>query len=1124
MIALYLENQRLDTDESLSISFTYETIDPDRLSSIKNSFSKTVAIKGTPNNNRIFGHIFRNDKYIPVDTNDPDRRIGPYFDPHRQTRWTMTNKGAYVGSGYCTLDNIVRKGTDITYNLTLYGGIGGFFYNLKYNADGTKRSLSDMFWNWYPRTSAGGYGQALDQASESTDPILRCTADVITSSYLNLSPDNPYTGTTGVDKDITFVPCYTGLYDDFDSKSMLVSTYNHTTDNTSVIAKLPAAIRKKLRDAFPDSKTEGGVTYTALDKHLSTDSQHRYGVVSFSRDIDPSEAGDLRVGELPTAVRLSKLMTVISNPDNNGGYDVEWDSSITSSYHWRYGWVLLGNVGKTKREVDNIVMTLTHPRTINADYVSGDDKLQYTNAPLLDTMTLSGNSLSAGAYYFNATIQPKIVAKCSSFSDYEFSRMFSGQVFWDLNVRTQRRVWNTVVILHCIYSDSSQSNLIATKADLFYFSQNEETALGKIMLPTATQGTVLPTVKRSIAARISSEYNINLTADDIIIHECKANTYSLTYGPDGVDVNLSYDDVETRFKFITSSDLNDISVVQNQILMCTVFQAKDSLTTNTINSGIYIDDFPGNYIDVTAGPTPNGSLFSIYGKKTNIYAKSYWNDQSSGSHSSSFEITMNVKEPSSITSGETTGYDVTSLTKKDLFASSMTPYDYIVGFCKMMNYRITYDDINSKVMIAPINKYYIRDNVISLDDNAISPNVKSDETLLLLDTRVDYSRDISISPIVTKYHKVRLGLNTPKTYPVDLFDRLSNAKFNEVAFDTGVNTVTAETNLLDGVMYDNVIDWQQSSVFHNIFPQIPRAASTPTVSWKLFNVGATGEIVNTKELITPGFAPIGTLPTVDFLPKIALFDKDNKKVDFNSALIFLNGFVRNYDYTQVDTDGSREKYIISPRVMLSDDTDVQYYLNEQRCYIYDFAYNGTLTAYGYFSGRGTAASWVLPFFSRDLYNYCVNGRWTPSPDILASWNIAYQPTLANVYKLINTTFVTQPRYVYSPQTDTLPTENEYSIYDRPSDQALTRIFDRNWRPFLSDMYDRNTRNITCYVDLRGLGDANTVMRGIYRWHGDYWIITKIYDYRIGDRFDSDKFTKVTLHKVVDVSYLVQSKV
>ena len=1113
MIALYLENQRLDTDESLSVSFTYETIDPDRLSSIKNSFSKTVAIKGTPNNNRIFGHIFRNDKYIPVDTNDPDKRIGPYFDPHRQTRWTMTNKGAYVSSGYCTLDNIIRKGTDITYNLTLYGGIGSFFYNLKYNADGTKRSLSDMFWNWYPRTSAGGYGHALDQAAESTDPILRCTADVITSSYLNLSPDNPYTGTTGVDKDITFVPCYTGLYDDFDSKSMLVSTYNHTTDNASVIAKLPAAIRKKLRDAFPDSKTEEGVTYTALDKRLSTDSQHRYGVVSFSRDIDPSEAGDLRVGELPAAVRLSKLMTVISNPDNNGGYDVEWDSSITSSYHWRYGWVLLGNVGKTKREVDNIVMTLSNPRTIEATYVSGDDKMVHSNAPYQSPMTLSSNSLSAGAYYFSTTIQPKIVARCSSFNAVEFPRMFSGQMFFDSNVRTQRWVWNTVVVLHRIYSDSSQSNLIATKADLFYFSQSTRTSFGKITIHGVMSASVLPDVKSSIAARISSEYNIDLTADDIIIHECRANTYSLTYGPDGVDVNLSYDDVETRFKFVASGDLNDISVVQNQILMCTVFQAKDGLTTKQIDSGIYKKDNPCDYNSITAGPTPNGSLFSIYSTESSIYVKSYWNDQYIDNHMSTFNITMNVKEPSSITGGKTTGWDVTSLTKKDLFASSMAPYDYIVGFCKLMNYRITYDDINSKVMIAPINKYYIRDNVISLDDNAI-----------LLDTRVDYSRDISISPIVTKYHKVRLGLNTPKTYPVDLFDRLSNDKFNDVAFDTGVNTVTAETNLLDGVMYDNVIDWQQSSVFHNIFPQIPRAASTPTVSWKLFNVGATGEIVNTKELITPGYAPIGTLPTVDFLPKIALFDKDNKKVDFNSALIFLNGFVRNYDYTQVNTGESRPKYIISPRVMLSDDTDVQYYLNEQRCYIYDFAYNGTLTAYGYFSGRGTAASWVLPFFSRDLYNYCVNGRWLPSPDILASWNIAYQPALGNVYKLINTTFVTQPTYVYSPQTDTLPTENEYSIFDRPSDQALTRIFDRNWRPFLSDMYDRNTRNITCYVDLRGLGDANTIMRGIYRWHGDYWIITKIYDYRIGYSFDSDKFTKVTLHKVVDVSYLVQSKI
>ena len=64
MIELYIENQKIDLTDDIEINFTYETVDPDKLSSIKNSFSKTVNIPGTPNNNRTFGYIFRFDKYF----------------------------------------------------------------------------------------------------------------------------------------------------------------------------------------------------------------------------------------------------------------------------------------------------------------------------------------------------------------------------------------------------------------------------------------------------------------------------------------------------------------------------------------------------------------------------------------------------------------------------------------------------------------------------------------------------------------------------------------------------------------------------------------------------------------------------------------------------------------------------------------------------------------------------------------------------------------------------------------------------------------------------------------------------------------------------------------------------
>lgn len=1095
MLALYLENQRLDTDESLQVSFTYETLDPNRLSSIKNSFSKTVAIKGTPNNNRIFGHIFRFDKYIPVDIGAPDRRIGSYFDPHRQTRWTMTNNGIYVNSGYCTLDNIIRKGNDITYNITLYGGIGGFFYNLKYNSDGSERSLSDLFWNWRPRTSLNSYGDPLDPASEATDTILRCSSDIIASSYRNLNPDNPYEGTTAVDKDVTFVPCYRGLYDDFDSKAMLVSTYNQES------AYVPADVKTKLQQTFPISLTSDGTMYYALDKNLDPRGMPRFGVATFSRDIDPSEAGDLRVSELPVAVRLSKMMTVISNPDNNGGYEVEWSPSIKSSYHWNYGWVMLGDAGKTQKIVDNVSFTAAAPVDITATYVSSNDTVSTTNTPYAMTLTSSSHNLPVGTYYFTATMHPKAVAKCSLINPGEFNNMFSGQMY-SINAggtAHQRIVWNTAVIVHRIYTDSSLGKLLATKASVFYYTQNDNLGIGKTI-----NGDVISRVKGSIAKRLSTMYSVNLTGDDIFVHQCKADTFEPVASNGTININLSYDDVETRFKVVTQSELTDITVTQEHLLMFTVFQAVAG-STDTVNSGLYPKEKPDDFSSVFAGPDySNGSMFSIY-NYNGTYHHSYWNDQNPGSSSSDFEFNITLKSPTTIAGTTTAGWNVITLDKKRLFASSKTPYDYIVGFCKLMNYRITYDDVNMKVKITPADEFYVRGNAIPLED------------------RIDYIREMSISPIVTKYHKVRLALNTPQTYPVSLFDKISTTKFNEVAFDTGVNTSTSETNLLDGLVFDNVIDWQQSSVFHNHMPQVPNAALSPTVSWRLFNPDAsTGDITNTKEFIRPGYLPLGTLPNIDFLPKVALFDKDNKKADISSSLIFLNGFVRNYDYTlPTEKDGaSKLGYFVSPKVMLSDDSNLQYYLNGKRCYVYDFTYNGDFRPWGYYSGRGTAASWVMPFFSRDLYNRYVNGGWVPSSSLLASWNIAYQPALENVYDLANTVFIKKTDYFYATELPNQPTDNEYTIDSIPtSGSDSNRIYDRCWGNTLADTYDRNTRNVTLYVDITGLGDANAVMSRMYSWHSSLWTITKIHNYRIGDRFDNDKFTKVTLHKVMDTNYL-----
>ena len=121
MIELYIENKKIDITDDLEINFTYESIDPDKLSAIKNSFSKTVNIPGTANNNITFGHIFRYDKYIQL---GGDTNIDNNYDPHKKANWFINKNGAVINRGYCTLDNIiVRNEREVTYQLTLYGGI-----------------------------------------------------------------------------------------------------------------------------------------------------------------------------------------------------------------------------------------------------------------------------------------------------------------------------------------------------------------------------------------------------------------------------------------------------------------------------------------------------------------------------------------------------------------------------------------------------------------------------------------------------------------------------------------------------------------------------------------------------------------------------------------------------------------------------------------------------------------------------------------------------------------------------------------------------------------------------------------------------------------------------------------
>ena len=57
-LKLYINDRLVEFTADPNVLYTYQTTDMSNPTAVKNSFSKTITIEGTPNNNDIFGHYW----------------------------------------------------------------------------------------------------------------------------------------------------------------------------------------------------------------------------------------------------------------------------------------------------------------------------------------------------------------------------------------------------------------------------------------------------------------------------------------------------------------------------------------------------------------------------------------------------------------------------------------------------------------------------------------------------------------------------------------------------------------------------------------------------------------------------------------------------------------------------------------------------------------------------------------------------------------------------------------------------------------------------------------------------------------------------------------------------------
>lgn len=270
-VNLYIAGQLADISSDALILMNYRAEDLQNPAIVKNSYSQSLTLPGSPQNNAIFGHVARSDHHSGTGG------AGVAFSALKKTDFQIiAEDGQLLENGYVKLETIERKADAVSYKITLFGGLGAFLYGLMYDADGNKRSLADL-----------NFGTPLDFVinRDSVREAWRQQADVErTSSRWDV---------------INFAPCYNGIPGGgFQANKAFIST------------------------ECAGVQSSDGAGASARRGHV---------LANLSQNYDEWQSKDLRSYLQRPVIKIGAVIDAICNTLNNGGYNVTLDPVFFSA-------------------------------------------------------------------------------------------------------------------------------------------------------------------------------------------------------------------------------------------------------------------------------------------------------------------------------------------------------------------------------------------------------------------------------------------------------------------------------------------------------------------------------------------------------------------------------------------------------------------------------------------------------------------------------------------------------------------------------------------------------------------------------------------------------------------------
>lgn len=328
-ISLYIADEKVDLDNNSFILFNYTMEDLSNPTIVKNSFSKQITLKGTPANNKIFGNLYRADRK----TLFGEGYTGVQFDPLRKTPFTIYNEmNEIIESGYVKVDSVDKVSEGYEYKVTLYGGLGSFFYGLTYDSEGNKRTLAGLTWKL-------GWDN-----SEGILPKTSMDKFLINSMWRYLLNGGSLSGGSFWDI-LNFAPCYNGIPADFDSNKVLFDR----------------SIYYPFSSSF-SSVTEDGVTYTRKTGCSSI-------LATLSKNHTEWEIRNLISYLQRPVVRFRSIIDAIVIDGRKNGYEVELSSSFFNSHIYQNLWVTLPLLKKEDRYTNDVATAVLRSSLTPCEYL-----------------------------------------------------------------------------------------------------------------------------------------------------------------------------------------------------------------------------------------------------------------------------------------------------------------------------------------------------------------------------------------------------------------------------------------------------------------------------------------------------------------------------------------------------------------------------------------------------------------------------------------------------------------------------------------------------------------------------------------------------------------------------------